>query len=66
MAALRLAAGNGNQYQQASAHRDLAESYHSDGEDEQARRHWRQALDLYRELGAPEAEQVQACLGARE
>ena len=43
--ALRLAAETGNTYQQASVHRDLAESHHRAGEDEQARHHWQQALD---------------------
>ncbi len=57
-AALRLASESGNTYQQACAHRDLAESHQSAGEDDQARHHWQQALDLYIELGAPEADQV--------
>jgi tetratricopeptide (TPR) repeat protein len=56
--ALGLAAETGNTYQQASAHRDLAESHHAAGEDEQACRHWQQALALYTQLGAPEADEV--------
>jgi tetratricopeptide (TPR) repeat protein len=65
-AALRLAAESGNTYQQAGAHCDLAESHHRAGEDGQAGHHWRQALILYTELGAPEAEQVQSRLSAQE
>ncbi len=59
-AALLLASETGNTYQQASAHRDLAESYCSAGEDEQARHHWQQAVDLYTQLGAPEADQLRS------
>jgi DNA-binding SARP family transcriptional activator/tetratricopeptide (TPR) repeat protein len=62
--ALWLAGQTGNTYQQASAHRDLAESHHCAGQDEQARGHWQQALDLYADLGAPEADQVQSRLSA--
>jgi tetratricopeptide (TPR) repeat protein/transcriptional regulator with XRE-family HTH domain len=58
---LQLAAETGNTYQQAGAHRDLAES--SLGDDE-ARRHWQQALDLYAQLGTPEADEVRARLAA--
>lgn len=54
--ALRLAAETGNTYQQAGVHRDLAESYQSAGEYEEAQRHWRQALDLYTHLCAPETD----------
>jgi hypothetical protein len=37
----------------------------ADGGDlRQARRHWREALSLYTELGAPEAEEVRAKLAA--
>ena len=34
------------------------------GGERQARRHWREALSLYTELGAPEAEEVRAKLAA--
>jgi hypothetical protein len=61
--ALRLAAETGNTYQQASAHRDLAESHHRAGQEEYARHHRQQALDLYTHLGAPEADQVRSGLG---
>ena len=63
-AALRLAAETGNVYQQAGVHRDLAESHHLADEHDQARDHWRQALTLYTQLGAPEAEEIRARLGS--
>jgi tetratricopeptide (TPR) repeat protein len=65
-AALRLAAETGNTYQEASAHGGLAESHHCAGEDEQARHHGQQALTLYAQFGAPEADQVQSRLVAQE
>jgi siroheme synthase len=64
--ALGLAAEARNTYQQASTHRDLAESYHLVGEDEQARHHWQQALTLYTQLGASEASQIQSRLSAQQ
>jgi DNA-binding SARP family transcriptional activator/Tfp pilus assembly protein PilF len=68
-AALRLAAETGDTYEQASVHCDLAESHNSAGEDGPARHHWQQALALYPELAAPEADEVRdrlAALGAGE
>jgi tetratricopeptide (TPR) repeat protein len=62
--AFRLAAKTGNTYQQAAAHGDLANSYYSAGEHEQARHHWQQALDLYTQLGAPDADEVRGQLAA--
>jgi tetratricopeptide (TPR) repeat protein/transcriptional regulator with XRE-family HTH domain len=59
-AALRLAAATDNTYQQAGAHRDLADGYHRAGDSEQARHHWRQALTLYTQLGAPEAAELRS------
>jgi tetratricopeptide (TPR) repeat protein/transcriptional regulator with XRE-family HTH domain len=64
--ALGLAAETDNTYELANAHRDLAESYRRTDADEQARRHWQQALDLYTQLGAPEAEQVRSRLAVQE
>jgi len=61
--ALRLAA-EADSHQEASAHRDLAESHHWTGENEQARRHLQQALRMCAQLGAPEADQVQSWLSA--
>jgi tetratricopeptide (TPR) repeat protein/transcriptional regulator with XRE-family HTH domain len=62
--ALTIADETGHAYEQAHGHRDLAESYHRAGDDEQARQHWRQALDLYTQLGASEAAQVRSRLAA--
>ncbi len=62
--ALRLAVETGNTYQQASAHRDLGDSHYRAGEEERARYHWQQALTLYGQLGAPEADQVRSRLDA--
>jgi DNA-binding SARP family transcriptional activator/tetratricopeptide (TPR) repeat protein len=61
-AALLLAAETGNTYQQASTHRDLAESYLSGDLSDLARHHWQQALTLYTQLDAPEADQVRSRL----
>jgi tetratricopeptide (TPR) repeat protein/transcriptional regulator with XRE-family HTH domain len=62
--ALRLAAETGNTYQQAATHGDLARSHHCAGEDGQARHHWQQALTLYTQLSAPEADHVRGQLAA--
>ncbi len=51
---------------QASVHSDLAESHHSAGQAMQARLHWQQALHLYTQLGAPEADQVRSQLSGLE
>jgi tetratricopeptide (TPR) repeat protein/transcriptional regulator with XRE-family HTH domain len=61
-AALSLAVQIGNKYGQASAQNGLARLYHASGDSRQARRHWQEALLLYRSLGAPEADQVCALL----
>ena len=63
--ALRLAVETGNTYQQAGAHHNLAESY-ADLGDAQARYHWQQALALYTDLGAPEADQIRAQLSTSD
>ncbi len=60
--ALRLAAETGNTYQQASTHSDLADNYQSTGENEVARHLFKQALDMYTQIGAPEADQIRARL----
>jgi tetratricopeptide (TPR) repeat protein/transcriptional regulator with XRE-family HTH domain len=63
--ALRLAAETGNTYQKARAHRDIAECHQQAGQGEQARHHWQQALELYTQLGAPEAEQIRSRLSTQ-
>jgi tetratricopeptide (TPR) repeat protein len=65
-AALRLSAETGNTYEVASLHRDLAESHHTSGQDEQARQHWEQALTIYTQLGAAEADQIRSMLSRRD
>jgi Tfp pilus assembly protein PilF len=65
-AALELAAGTGNTFQQASVHGDLAESHHHAGEDDQASHHWQQALILYTQVGEPdEADDIRERLEAK-
>ena len=54
----------GDQYERARAHNGLARTFHATGDAGQARRHWQQALALFTELGAPEADQVRAQLTA--
>jgi tetratricopeptide (TPR) repeat protein/transcriptional regulator with XRE-family HTH domain len=64
--ALRLATDTGHVHEQARAHSDLAQSYHAAGDDERARLHWQLGLDLYIELGAPEAQQIRMRLSTHE
>jgi DNA-binding SARP family transcriptional activator/Flp pilus assembly protein TadD len=61
-AALALAAQAGDKYQQARARHGLAQACHAAGNPGQGRPHWQQALDLFTELGTPEAGEVRACL----
>jgi DNA-binding SARP family transcriptional activator/tetratricopeptide (TPR) repeat protein len=56
--ALDLAIQVGETYQQAGAHRGLAHAHAADGNYQAARRHWRDALDLYTQLDVPEAHAV--------
>ena len=64
--ALGLATQVGNKYEQARAHYGLARGYQATGEPGRAHRHWQQALVLFAELGAPEADQVRAQLAGTE
>ena len=61
-AALALASQVGDKCEQARAHHGLASAYQTDRDSGQARLHWQQALTLYTELGAPEADQARAQL----
>jgi DNA-binding SARP family transcriptional activator/Tfp pilus assembly protein PilF len=63
-AALRLAIQIGDQDQQARAHNGHARAHHAASDHSQARRHWQQALTIYADLGAPEADQIRAELAA--
>jgi tetratricopeptide (TPR) repeat protein/transcriptional regulator with XRE-family HTH domain len=54
-AALTLARRTGDCYQQARAYHGLAEACHATGQPDQGRQHWQHALDLYTDLGVPDA-----------
>jgi DNA-binding SARP family transcriptional activator/Tfp pilus assembly protein PilF len=64
-AGLDLASQIGEKYQQARAHDGLARSYDAAGDRGDAGYHWQQALVLYQNLGAPEADEVRKKLAAR-
>jgi DNA-binding SARP family transcriptional activator len=64
--ALGLASQIGQKYEQARAHYGLARGYQATGEPARAHGHWQQALTLFGELGAPEADQVRAQLADTE
>ena len=61
-AALEVADQAKDNYEQARAREGLAATHQADGAAEQARQHWREALTLYAELGAPEADRIRAQL----
>lgn len=63
-AARDVATQAGEKYEQARAHEGLAGSYQASGSPARARRHWQEALALYAELGAPEADRISARLVA--
>jgi DNA-binding SARP family transcriptional activator/Tfp pilus assembly protein PilF len=63
-AALDLARQIGEKYEQARAHVGLGHAHRATGEVEQAGQHLRQALTLFTELGAPEADLLRARLAA--
>ena len=57
--ALTMANASGERYEQARAHDGLAHAHHVLGDLHQARHHWQQALNIFTDLGTPEAEQIQ-------
>jgi DNA-binding SARP family transcriptional activator/Tfp pilus assembly protein PilF len=59
-AALTLTRRSGDHYQQARAHRGLAAVCHATGQQGQAQQHWQHALDIYTNLGVPEADRMRA------
>ncbi len=61
-AALALAGQTGNRHQRARAHQGLGHARHDLGDPGQARRDWQEALALYTEIGASEAEQIRTLL----
>jgi tetratricopeptide (TPR) repeat protein/transcriptional regulator with XRE-family HTH domain len=64
--ALTLARRTGDRYQQARAHRGLAAACHITGQPGEARQHWQHALDLYNNLGVPEAAEMRTSLATAE
>jgi tetratricopeptide (TPR) repeat protein len=61
-AALDLSAQAGEKREQARAHDGLGNVHEALGDPARARHHWLQALELYTEIGAPEARQARAKL----
>lgn len=61
-AALDIAAGTDAADQQARAHAGLGHAHRTGGDPQLAREHYRAAIGLYRELGRPEAEELQPLL----
>jgi len=58
--ALTLTRRTGDRYQQARAHQGLASACQALGQADQARQHWQHALDIYSDLGVPEAARIHA------
>jgi tetratricopeptide (TPR) repeat protein len=58
--ALALTHRTGNRYQQARAHRGLAATCHTVGDLNEAHQHWQHALDIYTDLGVPEADRMRS------
>ena len=54
-AALTLTRRTGDRYQQARAHHGLARACHATGQQDQAQQHRQHALNIYTDLGVPEA-----------
>ncbi|MGP3915069.1 tetratricopeptide repeat protein [Nonomuraea sp. 10N515B] len=61
-AALAVALEVGVHHEQARAHAGLARAHHDLGEHGESRAHAQQALDLYTDLGVPEADEIHAFL----
>lgn len=61
--ALSLAIDLGVVYQEARAHDGLAEAYAAMHEPDRAILHWKKALAIHEEIGAPDAEEIRARLG---
>jgi DNA-binding SARP family transcriptional activator/Tfp pilus assembly protein PilF len=63
-AALVLTSQTGDKHEQARAHNGLGHCCHVTGDPGQDLRHWQEALALFADLGAPEADHVRAQLAA--
>jgi DNA-binding SARP family transcriptional activator/tetratricopeptide (TPR) repeat protein len=61
-AALGMTTKSGEKYEQARALNGLAHACHASGDHGRADRHWREALNLYVSLGAPEADEIRCRL----
>jgi tetratricopeptide (TPR) repeat protein len=64
--ALTVAAQAGDKYEEARAHTGLGHAHRAMGDTEKARRHWRQALSLFTDLGVPETNEVRAHLASHD
>ncbi len=62
--ALTVASQIGNMSEKARANNGLARAYRADGNLSSARLHWQQALSLYADLSAPEADKVREQLAS--
>jgi DNA-binding SARP family transcriptional activator/Tfp pilus assembly protein PilF len=62
--ALAVASQIGNMYEKARANNGLARAHRACGDASSARLHWQQALSLYADLSAPEADKVREQLGS--
>jgi tetratricopeptide (TPR) repeat protein/transcriptional regulator with XRE-family HTH domain len=63
-AALTLARQTGDRYQQARAYQGLASACQATGQLDQGRRHGQRALELYTDLGVPDAARLPAILAS--
>ena len=59
---LRIAEQASDRYEQARALYGMADAHRDLGDPERARRHWQRALEIFTELGTPEADEVRAQL----
>jgi tetratricopeptide (TPR) repeat protein len=55
-----------DRYEQARALDGIARAYRDLDDPDQARQHWRQALEIFADLDAPEAAEVRARLATPE
>jgi tetratricopeptide (TPR) repeat protein/transcriptional regulator with XRE-family HTH domain len=66
LSALALTRRTGDRYQQARAYHGLGGTYHAVGHERHAHQFWSQALDVYTDLGVPEASGLHASLTGPE
>lgn len=62
--ALELVVASGERYEEARSRACLGDAYSELGDRDRARDHWRHALEIYREIGVPRADEVRAKLEA--